>query len=38
MAYQMCPIRATEALKFDLPGIEFTGLAAPSRGSGQLCT
>ena len=34
----MCTIRAAEAPKFDLPGIEFTGLAAPSRGSGQLCT
>jgi mannose-6-phosphate isomerase-like protein (cupin superfamily) len=31
-------IRAAEAPRFQLPGIEFTGLAAPSRGSGQVCT
>ena len=23
---------------FDLPGVRFTGLAAPSRGSAQICT
>ena len=31
-------IRADEAPKFELPGVEFTGLAAPSRGSAGLCT
>ncbi|WP_433160606.1 cupin domain-containing protein [Kribbella sp. CA-247076] len=31
-------IRADEAPKFQLPGVEFTGLAAPSRGSAGLCT
>jgi mannose-6-phosphate isomerase-like protein (cupin superfamily) len=31
-------IRATEAPRFELPGIEFTGLATPSRGSRELCT
>jgi quercetin dioxygenase-like cupin family protein len=31
-------IRSAEAPRFDLPGIEFTGLAAPSRGSAQICT
>jgi mannose-6-phosphate isomerase-like protein (cupin superfamily) len=31
-------IRADEAPRFQLPGVEFTGLAAPSRGSGQVCT
>ncbi|TDD16785.1 cupin domain-containing protein [Kribbella turkmenica] len=31
-------IRADEAPTFRLPGIEFTGLAAPSRGSAGLCT
>ncbi len=31
-------IRATSTLHFELPGIDFTGLAAPSRGAGQLCT
>lgn len=30
--------RATEAPRFHLPGLEFTGLAAPSRGSADLCT
>lgn len=34
----MTVIRAAEAPRFTLPGIEFTGLAAPSRGSGDLCT
>ncbi|HWN34986.1 MAG TPA: cupin domain-containing protein [Pseudonocardia sp.] len=38
MGHQMHTIRAAEAPKFELPGIEFTGLATPSRGSGQLCT
>jgi mannose-6-phosphate isomerase-like protein (cupin superfamily) len=31
-------IRAIDAPTFQLPGIEFTGLAAPSRGSSGLCT
>jgi mannose-6-phosphate isomerase-like protein (cupin superfamily) len=31
-------IRANEAPRFQLPGVEFTGLAAPSRGSEGLCT
>ena len=31
-------IRATEAPRFQLPGVEFIGLAAPSRGSEGLCT
>jgi mannose-6-phosphate isomerase-like protein (cupin superfamily) len=31
-------ITATEAPRFQLEGVEFTGLAAPSRGSGQVCT
>lgn len=30
-------IRACDAPVFDLPGITFTALAAPSRGSGQVC-
>jgi mannose-6-phosphate isomerase-like protein (cupin superfamily) len=30
-------IRADDAPVFDLPGITFTALAAPSRGSGGLC-
>jgi mannose-6-phosphate isomerase-like protein (cupin superfamily) len=31
-------IRAGDAPTFQLPGIEFTGLASPSRGSAELCT
>ncbi|WBQ07374.1 cupin domain-containing protein [Kribbella sp. CA-293567] len=31
-------IRAAEAPQFQLPGVRFTGLAAPSRGSNGLCT
>ncbi|TCN38403.1 cupin domain [Kribbella orskensis] len=31
-------IHAVDAPRFQLPGVEFTGLAAPSRGSRQLCT
>lgn len=34
----MTVIKAAEAPKFELPGVEFTGLAAPSRGSAGLCT
>ncbi|HET6153750.1 MAG TPA: cupin domain-containing protein [Marmoricola sp.] len=30
-------IRAAGAESFDLPGVTFTALAAPSRGSAQLC-
>jgi mannose-6-phosphate isomerase-like protein (cupin superfamily) len=30
--------RATESPRFELPGVVFTGLAAPSRGSSELCT
>jgi mannose-6-phosphate isomerase-like protein (cupin superfamily) len=30
--------RSADAPTFQLPGIEFTGLAAPSRGSSGLCT
>jgi mannose-6-phosphate isomerase-like protein (cupin superfamily) len=31
-------ITATEAPTFELPGIRFTGLASPSRGSQGVCT
>lgn len=31
-------IRAAEAPRFELPGVEFTAAAAPSRGSEQVCT
>jgi mannose-6-phosphate isomerase-like protein (cupin superfamily) len=31
-------IRADEAPRFRLPGLEFTGVASPSRGSADLCT
>ena len=34
----MTVIRGTDAPRFQLPGVEFTGLAAPSRGSTGLCT
>jgi mannose-6-phosphate isomerase-like protein (cupin superfamily) len=30
--------RADEAPRFQLPGLQFTGLASPSRGSASLCT
>jgi mannose-6-phosphate isomerase-like protein (cupin superfamily) len=30
-------IRAAEAPTFDLPGVRFTALAAPSRGSAETC-
>jgi quercetin dioxygenase-like cupin family protein len=29
---------AAETPRFQLPGLEFTGLASPSRGSADLCT
>jgi quercetin dioxygenase-like cupin family protein len=31
-------IRAIDAPQFELPGVQFTALAAPSRGSAQICT
>jgi mannose-6-phosphate isomerase-like protein (cupin superfamily) len=31
-------ITAATAPRYQLPGVEFTGLAAPSRGSGEVCT
>lgn len=31
-------IHAADAPRFQLPGVEFAGLAAPSRGSAGLCT
>jgi mannose-6-phosphate isomerase-like protein (cupin superfamily) len=31
-------IRSADAPRFSLPGVEFTGLASPSRGSSQICT
>ena len=34
----MFVISAQIAPRFELPGVEFTGLAAPSRGSRDLCT
>ena len=30
--------RASETPRFQLPGVEFTGLASPARGSSDLCT
>jgi mannose-6-phosphate isomerase-like protein (cupin superfamily) len=34
----MSIIRMSDAPRFELPGLEFTAMAAPSRGSGGLCT
>jgi mannose-6-phosphate isomerase-like protein (cupin superfamily) len=34
----MTVIRAADAPRFQLPGVEFTGLASPSRGSADICT
>lgn len=31
-------IRGADAPRFTVPGVEFTALAAPSRGSGDVCT
>ncbi len=31
-------IRGGEAPQIELPGVRFVGMAAPSRGSGQVCT
>jgi mannose-6-phosphate isomerase-like protein (cupin superfamily) len=34
----MSIIRWSDAPRFELPGLEFTAMAAPSRGSAGLCT
>jgi len=34
----MSIIRLSDAQRFELPGLEFTAMAAPSRGSAGLCT
>lgn len=34
----MPTIHSSHAPRFDLPGLVFTGLASPSRGSSDLCT
>ena len=34
----MTIVRAAEAPTFELPGVTFTALAAPSRGSADVCT
>jgi mannose-6-phosphate isomerase-like protein (cupin superfamily) len=34
----MTVIRGVDAPRFDLPGVRFTGFAAPSRDSAELCT
>jgi mannose-6-phosphate isomerase-like protein (cupin superfamily) len=34
----MSVIRAAEAPSFEVPGVQFTALAAPSRGSAEICT
>ena len=34
----MSVIRGASAPRFELPGVEFTALAAPSRGSADICT
>ena len=34
----MTVIRAAQAPQFELPGVRFEGLAAPSRGGAQVCT
>jgi mannose-6-phosphate isomerase-like protein (cupin superfamily) len=34
----MTVIKAAEAPRFELPGAQFTVLAAPSRGSADICT
>ncbi|MCP2290417.1 cupin domain-containing protein [Nocardia amikacinitolerans] len=31
-------IKAAEAPRFELPGVEFSAMAAPSRGSANVCT
>jgi quercetin dioxygenase-like cupin family protein len=37
MEEQMTVIRSTDAPRFELPGVHFTALASPERGSAQLC-
>jgi mannose-6-phosphate isomerase-like protein (cupin superfamily) len=34
----MSVVRAAEAPTFNLPGIRFVGLTAPSRGASEICT
>src|SRR5215470_8260699 len=34
----MTTIRADQAPRFEVPGVQFAGLAAPSRGSTEVCT
>ena len=34
----MTVIREAEAPRFEVPGVRFAGLAAPSRGSADVCT
>ncbi len=34
----MTVVRQSDAPRFELPGLEFTAMAAPSRGSAGLCT
>lgn len=31
-------LKAEQAPRFEVPGVEFTGMAAPSRGSKDICT
>ena len=38
MATNFHVVRRQDAPEFQLPGVRFTGLAAPSRGSHQLCS
>jgi quercetin dioxygenase-like cupin family protein len=38
MPNTMHVIHATQAPQFEVPGVRFTALAAPSRGSAQICT
>ncbi|MEV0296800.1 cupin domain-containing protein [Nocardia sp. NPDC050710] len=34
----MLVIKSAEAPRFELPGVEFSAIASPSRGSSQVCT
>jgi mannose-6-phosphate isomerase-like protein (cupin superfamily) len=34
----MTVIRGAEAPRFEVPGVQFAGLAAPTRGSADVCT
>src|SRR5690349_14512529 len=36
--HAMAIVRAAEAPVFELPGFQFNGLTAPSRGAQELCT